>query len=81
MRVRVERGSMAYSAVTQPRPWPRSQGGTRSSMLAEQMTFVLPISIKAEPSAKDWKPGVMVVGLIWSSFRPSILFKRPPFLF
>ena len=35
-----DRGSMPYSAVTQPLPFPFSQGGTRSSTVAAQMTFV-----------------------------------------
>jgi serine protease Do len=34
VRVLVARGSMPYSAVTQPRPWPLSHGGRRSSRLA-----------------------------------------------
>ena len=36
----VARGSMAYSAVTQPLPEPRSQGGPFSSSEAVQRTFV-----------------------------------------
>ena len=47
----VARGSMPYSAVTQPRPWPLSQGGMRSSRLAVQWTWVLPNLIRQEPSA------------------------------
>ena len=31
VRSRVARGSMPYSAVIQPRPWPFSHGGSRSS--------------------------------------------------
>ena len=42
---------MPYSAVTQPRPWPLSQGGSRSSRLAVQCTCVLPNLIRHEPSA------------------------------
>ena len=37
VRSLVARGSMPYSAVTQPRPWPLSQGGRRSSRLAVQI--------------------------------------------
>ena len=37
-RVVVARGSMPYSAVTQPLPVPRRNGGTRSSTLAVQIT-------------------------------------------
>ena len=47
----VARGSMPYSAVTQPRPWPFSQGGSRSSRLAVHSTCVLPNLIRQEPSA------------------------------
>jgi hypothetical protein len=46
-----ERGSIPYSAVTQPVPEPFKNGGTESSTEAVQMTLVLPISIKQEPSA------------------------------
>jgi len=45
------RGSMLYSAVTQPLPLPRSQPGTRSSMVTAQMTRVSPTRISTEPSA------------------------------
>ena len=41
-RVVVARGSMPYSAVTQPLPVPFRKLGTRSSTLAAQMTFGLP---------------------------------------
>jgi len=44
-------GNMPYSAVTQPLPAPRRNGGTLSSMLAVQITRVKPTSIKTEPSA------------------------------
>src|ERR1700675_2870250 len=52
-RVRSEgaRGSMPYSAVTQPRPWPLSHGGSRSSRLAVTSTWVSPNFTKQEPSA------------------------------
>lgn len=48
--VSVARGSMEYSAVIQPFPLFRMNGGTRSSMLALQMTFVSPTVISTEPS-------------------------------
>ena len=51
LRVLVARGSIEYSAVTQPRPCPRRNGGTRSSSEAAQSTRVPPISISADPSA------------------------------
>src|SRR5438045_2997555 len=51
LRAFVARGIMPYSAVTQPFPVLRRNGGTRSSTLAVQMTFVRPASIKTDPSA------------------------------
>ncbi len=53
VRVRVARGSMPYSAVTQPRPELRSQPGTPCSMVALQRTRVLPDSMRTEPSAME----------------------------
>jgi len=61
-RVLVARGSMPYSAVTQPLPVPRRNGGTLSSMLAAQMTRVSPTSISTEPSACARKLGVSRTG-------------------
>src|SRR5687767_10591881 len=61
VRVEVARGSMPYSAVTQPLPLLRRNGGTLSSMLALQMTRVFPTSISTDPSAWIVKSGVMVV--------------------
>jgi len=43
VRVRVERGSMPYSLVTQPLPRLRRNCGTESSMVAVQITRVLPV--------------------------------------
>jgi hypothetical protein len=51
LRVWVERGSMPYSAVTQPWPLPRRKGGRLSSTLAVHSTRVSPTSISTEPSA------------------------------
>ena len=51
LRVIYECPSMPYSAVTQPRPWPLSQGGRRSSRLAVTRTWVSPNFTKHEPSA------------------------------
>ena len=45
------RGSMLYSAVTQPRPLPRIHPGTRSSIVAAQMTRVSPTRMRTDPSA------------------------------
>jgi hypothetical protein len=50
MRVWVERGSMPYSAVSQPWPLPFRKPGTFSSMEAVH-TLVSPNSISTEPSA------------------------------
>ena len=47
----VARGSIAYSAVIQPLPLPRSQGGPLSSSEAVQRTFVFPKETRHEPSA------------------------------
>ena len=51
VRSLVARGSMPYSAVTQPRPCPLSQGGRRSSSVAVTSTWVSPNFTKQEPSA------------------------------
>ena len=70
-RVLVARGSMAYSAVTQPRPSPLSQRGTPAVREAVHRTRVLPNSIRAEPSACLDQPRVMLMGRSWSGVRPS----------
>ena len=64
MRVLVERGSMPYSAVTQPRPVLRKKGGTRSSTLAVHSTWVSPKRARQEPSAYFEKPGSSETGRI-----------------
>src|SRR5580658_8718654 len=51
VRSSVARGSMPYSAVIQPRAWPLSQGGRRSSSVAVTKTWVSPKRTKHEPSA------------------------------
>src|SRR5215470_11095131 len=51
VRSKVARGSMPYSAVIQPRPWPLSQGGRRSSKVAVTSTWVSPNFTKQDPSA------------------------------
>ena len=51
LRVWVARGSMPYSAVTQPAPEPRRCGGTRSSTEAVHSTCVRPKATSTEPSA------------------------------
>jgi hypothetical protein len=50
-RVWVARGSIPYSAVTQPRPELRRNGGTRVSTEAAHSTSVRPMRIRQEPSA------------------------------
>src|SRR5690349_14977337 len=72
VRVEVARGSMPYSAVTHPFPVLRRNGGTRSSMLAVQITFVRPTSMSTDPSACARNPGVIVVGRGSAGERPSM---------
>src|SRR6476619_4926353 len=79
VRVLVARGSMPYSAVTQPLPVLRRNGGTRSSTLAVQITLVRPTSISTDPSACARKPGVMVVGRSCAGERPSLRVMYYPF--
>mmetsp|Transcript_5509 Transcript_5509/g.9853 ORF Transcript_5509/g.9853 Transcript_5509/m.9853 type:complete len:522 (+) Transcript_5509:215-1780(+) len=74
-RVWVARGSMPYSAVTQPSPEPRLCGGTRSSTEAVQSTRVAPNSISTEPSACTVKPRVMRTGRSWLAARPALRVK------
>ena len=68
-RVWVARGSMPYSAVTQPSPLPRLCGGTRSSTEAVHSTRVAPNSMSTEPSAWTVKPRVIRTGRNWSGAR------------
>ena len=70
-RVLVARGSIAYSAVTQPLPSPLSQRGTPSVKDAVHSTRVLPNSMRAEPSALRDQPRVMVMGRSSLRARPS----------
>src|SRR4051812_34181119 len=71
LRVWVARGSIAYSAVTQPRPEPLRQRGTPSVTLAAQSTRVRPNSTSTDPSAWSSQERVMVTGRSWSALRPS----------
>src|SRR5580693_6332605 len=59
----VDRGSMPYSAVTQPLPEPLRKGGAFSSRLAVTSTWVSPNLTKQEPSAWREKPGVRLTAL------------------
>src|SRR6476469_2424733 len=61
---------MPYSAVTQPSPLPRRNGGTRSSTEAVTSTRVSPKLTSTDPSACFVKPGSMVIARIWSAARP-----------
>ncbi len=69
-RVWVARGSMPYSAVTQPCPLPRSQRGTPASTLALHSTLVSPNSTSTEPSAWRVKSRVRRISRGWSGRRP-----------
>ena len=71
LRVWVARGSIEYSAVTQPSPEPLRQRGTPSVTLAAQSTRVRPNSTSTEPSAWSSQLRVMVTGRGWSALRPS----------
>src|SRR5947199_247225 len=70
-RVWVARGSIPYSAVTQPCALPRRNGGTRSSTLAVHSTRVSPKLTRHEPSAWRVKPGSNLSSRIWSGARPA----------
>src|SRR3954451_17844333 len=71
-RVLVARGSIEYSAVTQPSPLPLRQRGTPSVTEAVQKTFVSPKETRTEPSACLLHPRSMVTGRSCSGVRPSI---------
>src|SRR5665811_114927 len=64
-------GSIAYSAVTQPRPLPLRQRGTPWSALAAHRTRVLPNSMRQEPGAWSSQLRVMVIRRSSSVARPS----------
>src|SRR5580658_6940284 len=70
-RVFVARGSIAYSAVTQPSPLPRRQRGTSSATLAAHSTRVRPNSTSTEPSAWSSQPRVSLTGRSSVTDRPS----------
>jgi hypothetical protein len=72
-------GSIAYSAVTQPRPEPLRQRGTPSVTLAAHSTLVLPNSTSTEPAGQTWKPRVSLMSLSWSSFLPSLRATPEPY--
>src|SRR5579859_5239015 len=70
-RVLVARGSMAYSAVTQPSPLPRRHRGTSSVALAAHSTRVAPNSMSTEPSACSSQPRVILISRSSPALRPS----------
>src|ERR1700733_14067079 len=61
---------MPYSAVTQPWPLPRRNGGTPSSILAVHSTRVSPNSTSTDPSAWQVKRRVKRTGRRTSAPRP-----------
>src|SRR6266704_1451075 len=67
----VARGSIAYSAVTHPTPFPLRHLGTSSWTLAAHKTRVLPNSASTEPSAWSSQARVNNTGRSWSAARPS----------
>src|SRR5215210_2487743 len=70
-RVLVADGSMAYSAVTQPRPESFRQRGTPTDADAAHSTFVRPNSTSTEPAGWSCQPRVNLMGRSSSSARPS----------
>src|SRR6056297_340230 len=61
---------MPYSAVTHPRPDPLMKGGTRSSIVAVQSTWVSPMRIMHDPSACLLIPVSIETARISLNFRP-----------
>src|SRR6266480_2559617 len=74
LRVRVEYGSIEYSAVSQPPVTPCSfiQRGRASSIVMAQITRVLPIDTSAEPLACGATFNSKLMGRISSGARPSL---------
>jgi hypothetical protein len=79
LRVLVARGSMPYSAVTQPSPLLRSHGGALASTDAVHNTWVSPNRISTEPSAWRVKPVSMVILRNSSARRPDGRMASLPF--
>ena len=73
VRSEVARGSIAYSAVTQPLPLPVSQRGTPFVNDAVHSTLVRPNEMRALPSAWSLQPRSIVTSRSWSAERPSCL--------
>src|SRR5215213_3056132 len=73
LRVLVARGSIEYSAVTHPAPFPFRQPGTPCSTDAVQSTRVRPTLTRHEPSAYSAAPRSRRSGRGCSGARPSFL--------
>ncbi len=71
LRVEVARGSIAYSAVTQPEPEPLRQRGTPAVNEATHSTRVRPNSTRTLPSASSSQLRVRRTGRSSSGRRPS----------
>ena len=71
LRLFVARGSIAYSAVTQPLPLPVSHRGTPFVNEAVHSTFVPPKLMRADPSACALQPRSMVISRSCEVERPS----------
>ena len=74
LRSWVADGSIAYSAVSQPRPEPLRQRGTPVVTEAAHNTLVPPNSTSTDPAGCCWKPRVNRTGRSSSSALPSALF-------
>ena len=70
-RSSVARGSIEYSAVTQPRPVSLRQRGTPSVKEATHKTVVLPKETRTLPSPASSQPREMDTGRMSSTARPS----------
>ena len=68
----VARGSISYSAVTQPSPDPLRQRGTPSVTEALHSTVVRPKLTSTDPSAWVNQPRSILTSRNWSRRRPSI---------
>src|SRR5262245_5139408 len=77
-RLSVEAGSIPYSAVIHPCPFPSSHWGTECSMLTVQRTRVSPNETRTDPGVFARKRRWNDTGRSWSAARPS---DRGTFLF